>query len=150
MVDIKTLKSVIHGKNVLVDTNIIIYLTEEIAPYYRLSRALFSLIEEGVSTGVISLLSIGEIMQGPIKSGKTDIAMDIKKYLLNFPHLHCQAVSTAVLDLMGTDERVEWKKLRPMDALIIACGLYSQVDLFISDDRHFISALPPSMMLSFR
>jgi len=39
------LKMDIKGKNILVDTNIIIYLTDNIPPYASLSRALFEIVE---------------------------------------------------------------------------------------------------------
>lgn len=37
MIDLKTLKKSVRGKKVIIDSNIIIYLTEETAPYYELS-----------------------------------------------------------------------------------------------------------------
>ncbi|MBS3809704.1 MAG: type II toxin-antitoxin system VapC family toxin [Desulfobacterales bacterium] len=149
MIDVKTLKKSARGKKVLIDSNIIIYLTEEIEPYHRLSRELFSMIEEGASNAVISILSVSEVMQGPLRSGKTDIATAVRNYLLNFPSSHCQDITSGVLDCVGQDERVNWKTLRTMDALIIASGLYARVDLFVSNDRHFINSIPPEMMLSF-
>ncbi len=43
MIDITTLRESVRGKKVLIDSNIIIYLTEETEPYYRLSWELFSI-----------------------------------------------------------------------------------------------------------
>ena len=149
MIDVKMLKKFVRGKKVLIDSNIIIYLTEEIAPYHELSRELFSMIEEGAGNAVISILSVSEVMQGPLRAGKTDIAMAVKNYLLNFPNSHCQQITTEVLDNVGQHEQVNWKTLRTVDALIVASGLHNQADLFISNDRHFIKSLPPEMMLSF-
>jgi predicted nucleic acid-binding protein len=149
MIDVNTLKTSVQGKKVLIDTNIIIYLSEEIAPYNQLSRELFSLIEEGEGSGVISILSVFEVMQGPIRAGNTNIAMAVKNYLMNFPNTHCPQVSPELLEVVGQDNRVKWKTLRTVDALIIASGLYAEVDLFISNDRHFFNSLPPGLMLSF-
>lgn len=149
MIDIRTLTTSVRGKRVLIDSNIIIYLTEEIEPYHRLSRALFSMIEEGAGNAVISILSVSEVMQGPLRAAKNDTAMAVKNYLLNFPNSHCQEITCGVLDQVGKDKRVNWKALRSADSLIIASGLYAQVDLFISNDRHFINSLPSDMLLCF-
>lgn len=149
MIDLKTLKNSVQGKRLLIDSNIIIYLTEETDPYYQLSRELFTLIEEGISHAVISLLSVSEVMQGPLRAGRKDAAMAVKNYLVNFPNSSCQPVNFEVLDQVGADIRVNWNNLRAVDSLIIASGLQAKADLFISNDRHFAKSLPPDMLLSF-
>ncbi len=150
MIDTKTLKKSVQGKRVLIDTNIIIYLTEEITPYNDLSRELFSIIEAGGAEAMFSILSISEVMQGPIRAGKTNTAMTVKNYLLNFPNSFCQDITHEVIECVGTDKRVNWKTLRTVDSLIIASGLHARADLFISNDRHFLKSLSPKMLLSFR
>jgi predicted nucleic acid-binding protein len=149
MIDFKTLRSLIQGKKVLIDSNVIIYLTERTEPYYRLSRELFSMIEEGICQSVISILSVTEVMQGTLRAGKKDTAMAVKNYLVNFPNSYCQNINPDVLDRVGMDERVDWNVLRAVDSLIIASGLQAEADLFISNDRHFMKALPPEMLLTF-
>lgn len=149
MVDTKALKRSVQGRKILVDSNIIIYLTDEIPPYNDFSRELFSMIEAGDTEAVFSILSVSEVMQGPLKAGKSDIAAQVKNYLLNFPNGTCQEITSAVLDYVGMDKRVNWQALRTVDSLIIASGLNAQVDLFVSNDRHFIQSLPPNMLLSF-
>lgn len=146
---IETLNNKVSGKKVLIDTNIIIYLTDEIQPYHSLSQELFTLVEQGKTNAVISVLSISEVMQGPLKAGKTDLAMEVKSYLLNFPNSQCQYITHDAFEKMGNDDRVNWNGLRSIDSLIIASGLYLGVDLFISNDRHFLKALPSNMLLTF-
>ena len=46
---------------------IIIYLTDRVQPYEKLSGLLFSLIEEGNAEGVVSMISVAEVMQGPLR-----------------------------------------------------------------------------------
>lgn len=150
MIDARTLKKSVLGKRVLIDTNIIIYLTEETAPCNTLSRELFSLVESGGAQAVFSLLSVFEVMQGPIRAGKISTGMTVKKYLLNFPNSFCQDITSDVIDYVGADKRVNWEILRTVDSLIIASGLHAQADLFISNDRHFMQALSPELLLSFR
>jgi predicted nucleic acid-binding protein len=149
MMTLETLKNNVSGKKVLIDTNIIIYLTDEIQPYHPLSQELFTMIEQGKTKAVISILSVSEVMQGPIKAGKTNLAFEVRDYLLNFPNSQCQYITYDIVERIGNDARINWKVLRSVDSLIIACGLYTEVDLFISNDRHFIKALPSSMLLTF-
>lgn len=147
MIDVKTLKKSVYGKKVLIDSNIIIYLTEKIEPYCQFSRELLAAIEEGKSNGVISILSVSEVMQGPLRAGKTEAAMAVKNYLMNFPNMICQQISAEVLDLVGLDERILWRTLRIADSLIVASGLQAGADLYISNDNHFLKSLPRAMVL---
>lgn len=148
LIEINALKRAVSGKRVLIDSNIIIYLTEQTEPYWQLSQALFSMVEQGDCSAVISIISVSEVMQGPLRAGKTDAAMAVKNYLGNFPNCDCQHVTDEVLDQVGTDERVNWGILRSADSLIIASGLHVGTDLFISNDRHFVMSLPAKMLLS--
>jgi predicted nucleic acid-binding protein len=145
---LSSLKKALSGKRVLVDSNIIIYLTDAVQPFEQASRMIFQLIEKGDLFAVFSILSIAEVMQGPLKRGLVQNAMEAKTYLLNFPNSTCQAVTTQVVEEMGKDQRIQWKKLRTIDALIIASGLANQVDLIVSNDAHFQSALPEDLIFS--
>jgi len=145
---LSSLKKALSGKRVLVDSNIIIYLTDAVQPFEQASRMIFQLIEKGDLFAVFSILSIAEVMQGPLKRGLVQNAMEAKTYLLNFPNSTCQAVTTQVVEEMGKDQRIQWKKLRTIDALIIASGLVNQVDLIVSNDAHFQSALPEDLIFS--
>jgi len=142
------LKKILSGKKILVDSNIIIYLTDAIQPFAPVSRVIFQMIEKGDVFAVFSIVSIAEVMQGPIRRGLVQNAMDAKTYLFNFPNTSCQEITTQVIDKIGKDQRIEWTKLRTIDALIIASGLVNEVDLIVSNDAHFQSALPENLLLS--
>ena len=84
------LKRKIRGKKLLIDTNIIIYLTDTIQPYEPLSRLIFEMIETGDASAVLSIISIAEIMKGPINVGQHSICFgrqkispEFSKYLLS-------------------------------------------------------------------
>jgi len=143
------LENLILGKRVLIDTNIIIYLTDMVWPYEELSRLLFSLIEEGRAEGVISVVSVAEVMQGPLKMGMQDKALKVREYLLNFPHILIQGVDKDVLNYIGTDKRIDWLSLRVMDSLIIASGLKANAEKIISNDLRFRKAIPKDLLISF-
>jgi predicted nucleic acid-binding protein len=148
LVSLPMLKKALSGKRVLVDSNVIIYLTDAIKPYEELSRYLFQMIEKGDTYALFSMVSIAEVMLGPIKKGLIQNAMDVKTYLLNFPNSSCQDITGEVLDKIGKDQRVKWPKLRTVDALIIASGLVNNVDRIVSNDVHFQNALPDTLLFS--
>lgn len=143
------LKERISGKKMLIDSNIIIYLTDTIEPYEPLSRLLFQMVEAGDASAVLSIISVAEVMRGPIKKGHYLNAQDVKNYLLNFPNISCQEITTDVLEHIGRKNLIDWQKLRTIDSLIIASGLVNGVELFVSNDTHFKSAIPGNSVISF-
>jgi predicted nucleic acid-binding protein len=149
MISMATIEEAAAGKKILIDTNIIIYLTDAIQPYAKRAQSLFEMIESGDSEAVISILSIGEVMQGPIRNNRTDLALEAMEYLVNFPNCHCQEITHEVFAFIANDSRVAWNCLRAMDSLIIASGLANKVDLIISNDKHFKKALPKDLLLTF-
>ena len=149
-ISVSYLEKAIFGKKVLIDTNVIIYLTDKVAPYDVLSRRLFEMIENGDVTAVISIISVGEVMQGPLKNGFDHAATEVKDYLLNFPNLYCEELTIEILDIVGGDRRISWSKLRTVDSLIIASALKNNVNKIISNDNHFKQALPKDLLISFK
>jgi predicted nucleic acid-binding protein len=149
MIPLTDFEKAISGKTVLIDSNVIIYLTDSVSPYAALSRRLFEMIEFGEVSALISIISVGEVMQGPLKKGLDQSALAVKDYLLNFPNLFCDPITNKVLDIIGNDNRIQWSKLRTVDSLIIASALKNRVDKIISNDNHFKQALPKELLLSF-
>ena len=143
-----SLKKKINGKKLLVDTNIIIYLTDTIQPYEPLSRLIFEMIETGSVSAVLSIISVAEVMKGPINKGHFRNARSVRNYLLNFPNIYCQEITMEVLEHIGRNNLIDWSKLRTIDSLIIASGLENGVELFISNDAHFKKAIPRDLALS--
>jgi len=143
------LRKAVAGKKILVDTNIIIYLTDSIQPYVSLSRMLFEMIEKDEAQACFSIVTIAEVMQGPLKRGFVESAMKVRDFLLNFPNTFCQEITAIVLEQIGEDNRIKWSKLRIVDSLIIASGLINGVEKIISNDKHFMEAVPESLLLSY-
>jgi len=149
MISLTDFENAISGKTVLFDSNIIIYLTDSVSPYVALSRRLFEMIEIGEVSALVSIISVGEVMQGPLKKGLDQTALAVKDYLLNFPNLFCEPITNKVLNIIGNDNRIQWSKLRTVDSLIIASALKNKVNKIISNDNHFKQALPEELLLSF-
>ena len=113
------------------------------------SRRLFEMIENGDVTAIISIISVGEVMQGPLKRGFDQAAAEVKDYILNFPNLSCEELTREILDIIGEDQRISWSKVRTVDSLIIASALKNNVNKIISNDNHFKQALPKELLISF-
>jgi predicted nucleic acid-binding protein len=148
-ISVSYLEKAVFGKKVLIDTNVVIYLTDKVVPYDVLSRRLFEMIEYGDVTAVISIISVGEVMQGPLRKGFDQAAIEVKDYLLNFPNLYCAELTPSILDIIGEDQRISWSKLRTVDSLIIASAMKNHVNKIISNDNHFKQAIPQELLLSF-
>jgi predicted nucleic acid-binding protein len=148
-ISLSYLEKEISRKKVLIDTNIIIYLTDKVAPYDVLSRRIFEMIENGDVKAVISIISVGEVIQGPLRRGLDQAAVEVKDYLLNFPNLYCEELTLPILDIIGKDQRISWSKLRTVDSLIIASALRNNVDKIISNDNHFKQAIPKELLILF-
>lgn len=149
MISVAALKKAVRNRKVLIDSNIIIYLTDMIQPFAPIAQQLFKMVEGGDTEAVISILSVSEVMQGPLRNGDKHITREVRDYLTNFPNCHIQDITFSVLEEIGRDENVAWSRLRTIDSLIIASGLINDVDLFISNDRHFKKSLPRQMSFSF-
>jgi predicted nucleic acid-binding protein len=106
------------------------------------------MIEFGYAQAVVSILSIGEVLQVPIRKKEYALASEVRDYLVNFPNSHYQEITFDVLACVGNDERIEWNRLRTVDSIIIASGLVNQAELFISNDKHFKSALHKDILVT--
>lgn len=138
----------LSGRRVLIDTNIIIYLTDQVQPYADLARGVFQSLEAGRFSAVISLVSVAEIVCGPLRKGLRESAFRARDYLLNFPNVECRPVDKAVISAVGLDARVKWDRLRAADALIVASGLTEGVDRFLSNDLRWRGALAGELLLT--
>jgi len=63
--------------------------------------------------------------------------------------MRCQEITFDVLESIGKDRRIIWKKLRTLDSLIICSGLVCDIQLIVSNDKHFKASLPEDFLLSF-
>ena len=109
MISASKLKKAVAGRKVLIDSNIIIYLTDSVNPYQTLAKLLFQMVEAGDAEAVISILSVGEVMQGPINQRQHTLALEAKDYLVNFPNCRCQEITLDVLERVGVHRTIEWK-----------------------------------------
>ncbi len=64
-------------------------------------------------------------------------------------NLSCEPITRRDLDVIGSDERIQWPQLSTGDSLIIASALKGKVARIISNDNYFKRALPKELLISF-
>ncbi len=138
----------LEGRKVLIDTNVIIYLVEDVPGYGSLAQHVFQSLEDGRFKGVISTVTLGEVMMGPLRAGRADLARNLRDRLTGFPNLECCPVDGRVLARLGGDPLVRWERLRAADALILAGGLAAGAELFLSNDLTWRNAVSRHVLVT--
>ena len=120
---------------VTVDTAPIIYILEDHPLYAELFIPLFQRIEAGRLRGVISPVTIAEIVAGPLNSGNEILANRYFKALTSGSHWLVQDM-TAELALVAARIRIRYQLKLP-DAIQVATALQSGSAALVTHDRDF-------------
>ena len=120
-------------RSVALDTNLIIYALEGVAPYDEMALHLFRLMERGILQGVASTIVEAETLVKPIRN-RDRLAIDkIELFFRNLPNLLVKPVDSG---LARTAARVRAdNRLTLFDAVIVATALEQGCDAIIGNDR---------------
>lgn len=121
------------GKQVYLDTNIIIYLLEGFEPHAAILSQLLQMIEEGQITCITSELTVAEVLVRPFKQDATE---HIKTYTdaLNDPRLVKLKPVTYQTFVDAAFTRAETGMKLP-DAIHVAAALQTKCDIFLTNDK---------------
>ena len=86
MITVSNLEKKVLGKDVLIDTNIVIYLTDTVSPYDVLSRRLFEMVELYATIDKVQLF-LSQLIQMYFFHLSTQMLLHISALLLQFLHL---------------------------------------------------------------
>lgn len=100
-----------------------------------LERNIFKPISEGSFKGVISVVSLLEILVKPISDGREEAVEDYLASLQNYPNLIIVGVDLP-LAVRAARLRVKYR-LRTPDAIIAATALETGADGIVTNDRRF-------------
>ncbi|MHB9144269.1 MAG: type II toxin-antitoxin system VapC family toxin [Symbiobacteriia bacterium] len=127
------------AKRIGIDTNCLKYLREG-APNPRAQEEaefLFRSVETGLLTGVVSTVSLHEVLVGPLRRGRPDLANAYRALLRNFPNLSLVSVSDQVADF-GAELRArdlsQGRNLKTPDALCLATAIMAGCNAFVTND----------------
>ena len=86
-----------------------------------------------------------EIIVGPLKQARQDIADEYETLLSHYPNLEIIPISRSVL-LKAADLRVQ-HRVRTPDALILATAALSGATLVVGNDEHWLRVQTPKVVL---
>jgi len=122
----------LKGKIVGLDTKVFIYHFEENRLYSPLTFSIFESLEEGDFTGIVSTLTLLEILVKPKKENNLLLVERYKLLFETFPNLQVKELNENIADIAST-LRANYNINTP-DAIQIATSLEEKADIFITND----------------
>lgn len=124
------------GAAVLVDTNPIIYLLEGSSRAARF-RSIFEAIDAGRIHGIVTPITIAEVVSGPLKSGNDALAERYRRTLSQSPSWTVRDIDTDIAVLAA---RLRLRhKLKLPDAIQLAAAIHESCYALVTHDRDFAS-----------
>lgn len=120
-------------QRIALDTSILIYHLEGHPLYCRQTSAFLDAVQGGGSQGIVSELSLLELLVMPLRKNQPGIADEYEILLTNFPNLTLAPLTRDVI-LTAATLRAR-HGLRTPDALIIATALEQKATLLVTNDR---------------
>jgi predicted nucleic acid-binding protein len=116
-----------------IDTAPIIYFIEENSKYISVVEDVFQRIDEGMLTGVTSVISLTEVLTHPFLHGNKELANNYRQLLLEIENFSTLPIDARMAEL-AAELRVRYS-LRVPDALQVACAVVSNCDAFLTNDK---------------
>lgn len=127
--------SIPSGSRVTIDTAPIIYLLENNETFLPAYLPLFQRIEQGDLQGVVSSVTLSEVLAGPLRHGNEILADRYYQALTASPNWVFQSMGA---ELAFTAARVRARyALRLPDAVQVATAIISQSVALVTHDRDF-------------
>lgn len=120
---------------VLIDTNCLIYYLEDGPGSTVLENDIFRPISEGHLCGVMSVITLLEVLVKPLKERRNDVVEDYLETLTTYPNLIIMGVGNSLV-VRAAQIRAEYGMKTP-DAIIAATALECKVDVLITNDPVF-------------
>jgi len=117
------------------DTMVFIYHFERNPQYFPITNYLFNSIEKGEVKAFTSIISLIEILTGPLKLKEKILAKEYNLLLSSFPNLKIIDLNQEIAEKTA-ELRAEFN-LRTPDAIQVATALVSNSESLITNDRTF-------------
>ena len=121
------------GKIVGLDTNIFLFLLEENKHFIDQAEQILSAVRDGKLRGIFSSIGLIELLTGPKKRRRNDLAVRYREVINNFPHLSVGGINENIVEL-ASNLRAH-HSLRTPDAIHIATAIDFGAQSFITSDR---------------
>jgi len=121
-----------NSKNLMLDTNTIIYFLDGIQPFNDLLITLFELIEQGRLQSTLSVISEAELLVKPYREKNTAALKAVELFLREFPNLKVIPVIREI-SRQAAIIRAE-SDIRLPDSIILATAINNKCDLLVGND----------------
>lgn len=119
-------------KKIGLDSTNFIYLLEKHPRYIKIVRKVFSDIRDGRYDAILSSIGLIEIITGPKKAGRRDIAFEYNEQITRFPHLSIISINEQIVEY-ASDFRAHYG-LKTPDAIHIATAYSEHASYFLTND----------------
>lgn len=121
------------GQKIGLDTTIFIYLLENKGVLGKRVKDILNLVEEGKMEAVFSSIGMIEILTGPKKMGRHDLALQYKELITHFPNLTIAGINEQVINI-ASDLRARYG-IRTPDAIHVATAIDFGAEKFFTNDK---------------
>ena len=142
------LRQALQGHHLLaLDTMVFSYHMAQHPRYSPLTRVILEAIESGHVEGLITTITLAEVLTRPAQANDRQAMQDYELYLTHFPHLRLVPLDT---DLARETARVRAETgLRVPDAVQVAAARLHGASALVSNDRRWRGRVhsPPLILL---
>ena len=122
-------------RKVALDSSILIYHLEDLAPYAELTQVAFALLAQGTFSAVISTISVTELLAKPFAERKEQSILMCERFLQGLPHTAMVAPSYSIAREAA---RLRGRyALRTPDALLLGTALHEGAKALLTNDEQF-------------
>ena len=130
-------------RQVGLDTNVIIYSLENVAPYRELTGQVLRLMDRGLIVGHVSTVVETEVLVKPMRDRNRRALETIELFFRNSPNLVIRSVDRTVARRAAAVRAAS--RLSLPDATIVATALEDRCDVLIGNDSsvaRYASGIP--------
>lgn len=130
-------------RQVGLDTNVIIYSLENVAPYQELTGQVLRLMDRGLIVGHVSTVVETEVLVKPMRDRNRRALETIELFFRNSPNLVIRSVDRTVARRAAAVRAAS--RLSLPDATIVATALEDRCDVLIGNDSsvaRYASGIP--------
>ena len=116
-----------------IDSVILIYLLERNQQYLSSAKSVLEAVESGKLPAVMASIGMIEILTGPKKQGRFDLARYYREYLASFPNLTIKNMNESVVELAS--DLCACYNIKTADAIHVATAIDFGAEKFITNDK---------------
>lgn len=114
------------------DSSVLIYHLEDVAPYSELTELVFSVVASGSTASILSTISLTEILAKPFAENRTDAIEIFEAFILALPNAKIVAPTYAIAKEAA---RLRGRyRIRTPDALLVSTAIQEGAKAFVTND----------------